>query len=226
MADFRYKMPDGTIVEAFQLTPATRYQEDKWPEWMNSKMLLTQDNQEWLKINDDETRIPKFGWIVKAGGQIRAVGYEEMEQADKVVKEIPVAHPAAEVDEDALLELGAKLTGKTVEELREEQLRKGRTPRQPPPVVETEQPDPYEDLQASGGLPEAQALNRLTAVPPDNFIMELCDAYEDLANELPEKARVKFRNILSQRVAWCNCAPGQCAGLDPLICRQESPLAK
>jgi hypothetical protein len=215
--DFRYRMSDGSIVEAFQITPATRYQENLWPSWMNSKWLMTVDNQEWLNINDVETEIPKFGWIVKReNGVIGVVDYSTMESADKVVKETPVVHPPAKVDEDALLELGAKLTGKSVDELRNEQLRKGRVARTPPP----EDSPPVEEVTG-----QIRNMERIVDTPTD-IVLELCDAYEDLVDGKVDTARVKFRNILSQRVAWCQCPPGQCAGLDPLICRVNSPLTR
>lgn len=217
--DFRYRMADGSVVEAFQVTPATRYQENLWPSWMNSKWLMTVDNQEWLNINDVETAIPKFGWIVKReNGAIGVVDYSTMESAEKVVKETPVVHPPAEVDEDALLELGAKLTGKSVDELREEQLRKGRVARTPPPEPDTAEPEKTETVRYTNPS--------LTVSPDAEWVLQLTDAYETLADGKIDEARVKFRNILSQHVDWCNCPPGQCAGLDPLICRVNSPLTR
>ena len=118
--DFRYTMEDGSEVEAFQMTPASRYQEKDWPEWMNSRFLVSYNNGEQrLNINDTETTIPKFGWIVRQpGGAITAVDYSVMEKAEKVIEETPIVHEEAKVDEEALLELGSKLTGKSVEELR------------------------------------------------------------------------------------------------------------
>ena len=51
--DFRYTMPDGSVVEGFQMTEDMRYQEKKWPEWMNSRYLVTYDHGEHrLNIND------------------------------------------------------------------------------------------------------------------------------------------------------------------------------
>jgi len=219
-ADFRYKMPDGTVIEAFQLTPATRYQEKTWPAWMNSKWLMTVDNKEWLNVNDTETEIPEFGWIVKhADGRIGVMSYEQMEQADKVVKEQPVIHPPAEVDEDKLLDLASKLTGKSVEELREEQLREGRVERKPPPD-DTPQTKNIIETVRNESAPLADSGHA-----PGDLLAELIDIYGDM-QETPVEAQERLRNTLSRHVTWCNCPPGQCAGGDRIGCRINSPLAK
>ncbi len=125
--DFRYTMPDGSTVEAFQVTPASRYQERDWPEWMTSRMWMTAERpsggkKHYLMIGEAETEIPEYGWIINRGGTIGVVGYEEMEQATKVVPvkvEIP---PLAEPMSDQQLHLAAKITGRSIDDCRAEDL--------------------------------------------------------------------------------------------------------
>jgi hypothetical protein len=168
--DFRY-MLDGEEVQGFQMTDAMRYQEKLWPDWMDSRYLMTVDGQSWLNVNDVETKIPDLGWIIqKADGTVTAVSYEVMERAEKVVPDVPDT-PVASV-----------------------------TP------IETAKPD----------------IVRIDS----QLVTECAMAYEMLADGQIEAGTKALRNSLSPRVAWCNCAPGQCAGGDRISCRLNSPLAK
>lgn len=250
-ADFRYEMPDGSTVEAFQMHEGSRYQQSNWPEWMDSKMLMTKQsaggkNTHWLVIGESETEIPDYGWIMrKPDGRIVTVPYEVMELAKKVVREIPKIPDPLKPQPEAALRLAAKITKRSYEDVKAEdeaQVRESNRRRQE--LIDSLMP---EDAAALGLQqtsehgppvePDRLALEKTEAVRntepsltvstgPTDIILELCDAYEDLADGKVDEARVKFRNILSQRVAWCNCPPGQCAGLDPLICRTNSPLTR
>lgn len=127
--DFRYEMPDGEIVEAFQVTDASLFQGSLSPDWMDSQMLMTQSSMDktkgahWLKIGDDETEIPKYGWILKdSKGRIRAVDYSVMEAATKVVQEVPKVPDAAVPMTDAALMLASRLAKKPLEQCRAEDL--------------------------------------------------------------------------------------------------------
>ena len=205
--DFRYTLPDGTEVEGFQLTEQTRYREKDWPDWMDSRFLITYEGGEQrLIINDAETVIPKFGWIVKyPGNAIKAVDYTVMEEADKVVKEVQVVVPEQAVDEEGLLVLASKISGKSVEELRAAQ----------------------EAAALASPAPPAMAAAEIAGTAPDmnRLIAELTEAYALLANN-GDGGLEAFRNILAGRVVWCNCSPGQCSGGDRLGCRQNSPLVQ
>lgn len=215
--DFRYTMPDGSEVEAFQLTPSSRYREKEWPEWMNSRYLVTYDHgEERLVIGNNEQVIPSYGWIVRdAGGTIKAVDYSVMEEADKVVKEVKVVHPEAKVDEEALLELGAKLTGKSVEDLRAEQ-----AAQKPPPDLTVVQGDKGRSDKEHEPVPNG--LSPVGYVP----VGELTLVYEALLDE-PSIGIKLLRGILSKAVTWCDCSPGNCRGDKYSAgCRVNSPLVK
>ena len=127
--DFRYEMPDGKIVEAFQVTDASLFQDELSPDWFDSKMLMTKSAADttktvhWLMIGDSETEIPAYGWIVKdQNDTITCVDYSVMEEARKLVKEILEIPPAAVPMTDAALMLAAKLSKKSVDECRDEDL--------------------------------------------------------------------------------------------------------
>lgn len=204
--DFRYTLPDGSEVEAFQMTDQTRYREKDWPAWMSSKFLVTYEGGEQrLIVNDFETVIPKFGWIIRrAGGEITAVGYEVLEAAVKVVKEEVIQAPAAEVDEEGLLLLASKLSGKSVEDLRAEEAAR---PKPKPVISIVDSPRPEERV--------------------DNSLLHECrHIYELFKQGQQDDALGKLARSLSERTNWCSCSPGACDGKsDVWECRKNSPLA-
>lgn len=217
--DFRYTMPDGSVVEGFQMTEDMRYQEKKWPEWMNSRYLVTYDHGEHrLNINDVETKIPHFGWVIKKpDGTITAVEYTAMEQADKVVKEEAVVHPEAPVNEEGLLELGAKLTGKSVEELRAEQ--------------EAKRPKEGHQTITSAGSVEPNRIEPeeygIVVDVDGSLVREMRLAYELLKADDVAGAMKEMAKSLGDRANWCNCGPGSCSGnTERWNCRKNSPLVQ
>ncbi len=126
--DFRYTMPDGTVLEAIQVTEGSRYDEENWPDWLSSRMFMTTEDdagnkKHYLTINDVETEIPPYFWLVKGGDNVvRVESWELMEQATKVVRVIPkIPDMVKPMAEDAL-GLAAKMTKRTLEEVREEDL--------------------------------------------------------------------------------------------------------
>jgi len=228
--DFRYNMPDGSVLEAFQVTEKTRYQEDEWPEWMSARYLMTVDNTEtgkreqWLKINDDESKIPSLGWIVKGGdGVIRAVDCMVMEEADKVVKEVKVVHPRAD----------AGITDEALAKIHKIELPDDHVPE-----------DPFRQEAARGdenvkhvsfeppelGLPDN--VTTLSQSAADRGLLMDCRGIYDLMRlgkqgEI-ERGIKRLKDALIERANWCSCPPGKCEGtvVDTWDCRENSPLAK
>jgi len=210
--DFRYTMPDGSEIEGFQMTKAARYQQKHWPDWMDSRFLVSYSHGEQrLNINDVEQKVPDFGWIIKdATGTIKAVDYTVMENAEKVVKEVDVVHPEQPVDEEALLELAAKLTKRPIEELRaEEEERKAKKKPAPPPTLKAVEGRP---AVADSGL--------------GDFLNETRLAYMLFKEGHTVQGIDKLGAALSARQNWCDCPPGRCADkVADWDCRQKSPLA-
>lgn len=250
--DFRYKMPDGSEVEAFQMTEATRYQEGLWPDWMNSKMLLTVEGgggrkKHYLNINDVETEIPEYGWIVRRpSGSVVAVPYEVMEAATKVKRVVPKVPDMAKPLPDAALRLAAKMSKQSFEEVKAEdraQVEEANRNRQK--LIDSLDP---EDAAAQGVVQsqnteatpivfdEAPKPNRLPPVEtgihvgltPDPALLDEVKTVYRLWDE-GESAEAKrlLRQTLAARIQWCNCAPGLCDGnRDTWECRQNSLLAR
>lgn len=219
MSDFRYVMPDGSEVEAFQMTEDMRFQEKQWPEWMHSNYLMTIDKQNWLNINDVETEIPNLGWIVRdAGGTINAVDYFVMEKAEKVVpNEAPVRDEPSEVDEDQLIVLAAKLAGMTVEEFQAQQAEKAaKHPKPAPaPVQLTAVPTP-----SNRSDKEHHVESLSPALRQSRLAYELLKAGDHAA------AMETLGTALVERTEWCGCGPGLCDGTsERWACRVNSPLA-
>jgi hypothetical protein len=251
--DFRYKMPDGTTVEAFQMTEATRYQEGLWPEWMNSKMLLTTEGsgnrkKHYLNINDVETEIPEYGWVVNDAGKIKAVPYEVMELAEKVVRVVPKIPPVAEPQSDKALRLAAKITSRSFEDVvAEDQAQVEEANRNRQALIDTMHP---EDAAAQGftqtgtpppedGPPDEEVTGQSRNTPPRLAAVEAVPAPDaTLLHEIRmvykhwdqgdwELAKSELQAALAMRTNWCNCAPGLCDGnKDDWECRQKSLLAK
>ena len=90
MTDFRYIL-DGQEIEAYQITDETRYQQKQWPEWLDSRDFLTIDGMPWLQVGNEEIPIPQYGWIIVRGGVKEVVGWQTMENAEKVVPDVPKA---------------------------------------------------------------------------------------------------------------------------------------
>jgi hypothetical protein len=210
MPDFRYTLNDEEV-EAFQVTEDTRYQEKRWPEWMQSRYLMTIDGHEWLTVNEVETEIPTLGWILRrANGQIEAVDYSIMEEAVKtVVDEPPKRDEPSEVNEEGLVALAAKLAGMTVPEFEAEQVKKA--------AKRAGQPAPEITMSAINECPPVE----------DTFMIEVTEAYALLRDGRTIAKGIKaLQQALAKRVEWCNCPPAHCEGGDFIGCRQNSPLAK
>jgi hypothetical protein len=213
-------MPDGEVVEAFQMTIDTRYQEKGWPAWMKSSYLMTIDGVEWLNINDVETEVPDLGWIVHhEGGRIEAVDYLVMEKAEKMVIEVVEQPPEQLVkDEDALVALAAKLAGVSVEEFLARQEAKAGKPDTLAPTRKLK-PD-NSNIAAYNEMVHDQL-----DAPTDLRATRL--AYELMAAGDLEAAKEALGTALQERTEWCNCGPGQCDGKsERWACRTNSPLAQ
>jgi hypothetical protein len=208
MKDFRYEK-EGTVIEAFQLTAASRYQEKNWPRWMDPKWLMTVDGAEWLARGDKEVAIPKLGWIcANPDGSVTIRGSEEMETWKKVVPDAPpvIAPPADGMpDESHLVAMYPEHVpeGRTAEDYKHQQLR----------VDVREASSPAEVIQQAGG-------------PPGMSINTVIDVFTMLNENQVESARALLRGVLNERVTWCSCPPTACKGSDGLGCRRSSPLLK
>jgi len=79
--------------------------------------------------------------------------------------------------------------------------------------------------------PRIKEVPILAAVPdiaPDVEELEnaVCAALQKLASEDAEAAQLILAQAMSERVTWCDCAPGSCAEGPVLSCRRNSPLVK
>lgn len=223
MADFRYEMPDGSEVEAFQMTEDMRFQEKLWPEWMHSNYLMTIEGKSWLNISDVETEIPNFGWIVRnAGGTITAVDYSVMEKASKVVPDAPPERDEpSEVDEDKLVMLAAKLAGQTVPEFLAAQKEKEAKRPKPAPALAVVS-DERNPAERNDEIPPAT--HHIESLSPSLHQSRL--AYELLKAGDHVAAMDALGTALVERTEWCSCGPGQCDGTaERWACRVNSPLA-
>ena len=222
MADFRYNLGDEEV-EAFQMTEDMRFQEKLWPEWMHSNYLMTIEGVSWLNINDVETEIPKYGWIVrKASGTITAVDYSVMEAAEKLVIEVIEQAPAAEVNEDNLVALAAKLAGLTVPEFEAQQAEKEAKRPKPAPALAVV-PEVIQHPDA-GNLVLADIGERVESLSPALRQSRL--AYELLKAGDHAAGLETLGAALVDRTEWCSCGPGQCEGTsERWACRVNSPLA-
>jgi hypothetical protein len=239
--DFRYEMPDGRVVEAFQLTEATRFQEKRWPDWMNSRILMTKESKDggkktnWLNINDVETEIPEYGWIVNEDGRITAVDYEVMETAVKLVADPVVIPDEAKYLPDDALRLAAKLSKQPFDEVKAaDRAQVDRTNAIRQEMIDANEgvtADRIEEIAAERErelLGEDEPPPAPTTAAQDGVvpIAELVTVLEVLKNDAPAGIAA-LRASVSQRVTWCNCAPGQCSGCsaeERIGCRQNSPL--
>lgn len=98
--DHRYTAPDGSEVEAWQLTETSRYQHKDWPEWLDGRWFLTVDGDTWLDINGREIPFPDYSWLTWNGVQAEVVNAQAFESYVKLVPDLPVTPAAPEVETD------------------------------------------------------------------------------------------------------------------------------
>ncbi len=106
-ADFRYTKGDIEI-EGYQITPASRWQQQLWPDWLKMQRLTDDVNvvytdsskpdKLWF-VNEagEQIELPYLAWFCKhSDGSIGIIDALEMEEYVKVVPiPPPVVHPEA-----------------------------------------------------------------------------------------------------------------------------------
>jgi hypothetical protein len=105
--DFRYKMGD-TQIEGYQITPASRWQQKLWPDWLVMQRLPDETNAMYsagdgsddllIALPGGDAVIPPLAWVIKAvDGTLSVVDAMDMEAWVKVVPvPDPVVHPPAD----------------------------------------------------------------------------------------------------------------------------------
>ena len=202
--DFRYKMGD-TQIEGYQITPATRWQQEKWPAWLVMQRLPDETNALYsagdgsdnliLALPSGDVVLPPLAWVTKAvDGALSIVEAMDMEAWVKVV---PVPEPVVAPPADAIADAA--------------------------PVVALRPVPTLENV--AGDTTEMRA--EMTEA-----IKILQEADTETAGAL---ALDYLKGCMVKRTIWCNCVPGQCAfadqsfddesvGIDVTNCRQHSPL--
>lgn len=203
--DFRYTLGDVEI-EAYQITPASRWRDEQWPDWIKKQRLTDDtncvytnaDNPDvlWLALPDGDVELPYLAWVVKhANDKIGWIEALDMEAYTKVVPiPPPVVTPPADGIPDAATQLAA-LPQRTTENL-------------------------------AGDTMEMR--NEMLSA-----IKILQEADEELEMGLPasvDEALDYLKKCLAKRTRWCGCSPGQCSrehedkDADLASCRKNSPL--
>jgi len=253
--DFRYTLPDGTEVEAFQVTEASRYQEALYPDWMSSRMWLTTENDKgvkkhYLKVGETETEIPEYGWLMQMpSGNIQVVDYTVMEGATKLVKEIPSIPQAIEPMADDALRLAAKMAKRPFDEIKKEDVEAvaaSNAKRQA--IIDSLDPEVAAEMGLEQTSPDSEFVDLPNVIPQAEvprgadrispveimsatldrgLLFEARSAYELLQDNKIGEATKKLQDALLERTNWCDCAPGKCEGkvADNWECRRNSPLA-
>lgn len=204
--DFRYTLGDVEI-EAYQITPASRWQDELWPDWLTKQRLTDDkncvytnaDNPDvlWLALPGGDVELPYLAWVVKhASGKLGYIEALEMEEYTKVV---PIPPPVVHAPADGIPDLASVTVLKPV--ATEESLK-----------------------NISGDVTELR--NEMLSA-----IKMLQDGWNEPGETLPpaaEEALNYLKKCMAARTIWCNCSPGQCAGddgdVDIASCRKNSPL--
>ena len=203
--DFRYKMGE-TEIEGYQITPASRWQQEKWPSWLVMQRLPDDTNALYsagdgsdnliLALPSGDFVLPPMAWVVKsATGSLEIVEAMDMEAWVKVV---PVPEPKVHPPADGI-----------------------------PDKADVVALKPVATLENVAGDTNELRNEMLSA------IKMLQDVGTDGEDDLPPKAEealAYLKHRLAVRTLWCTCAPGQCAysnenaKLNIASCRQNSPL--
>jgi len=202
--DFRYEAPDGIVIEAYQITPKTRWRDQEWPPWLKKQRLDTDTNcvftmadkpdDLWLALAGGDIEIPYLAWVAKRGdGSYYTIEAIEMEEYTKVVPlPPPVFHPPADATPGVVVELPTKAAQEHLTNI----------------AADT--------TEMRGEM--MGAIKLLQEVDPEDMPAPAASALEFL------------KRSMAARTRWCDCSPGQCEGgpdgTQPDIgsCRQHSPL--
>ncbi len=133
LMDFRYLDASGREVEAFQITPKSRWDNAHWPEWLHMQkgpgdlncVFSFSDNPDvlWISLPTGEQMIDPLGWIVK-DGELRimeALAFDETHSKVMPVPEPPAPLPAADgiPDEISVLTVVKPAVADTSDEVNE-----------------------------------------------------------------------------------------------------------
>ncbi len=206
--DFRYTKGDLEI-EAYQITPASRWQDEQWPDWIKKQRLADDincvytnaDNPEvlWMSLPEGDVQLPYLAWVVKhASGDL---GFKEALEMETWVKVVPIPPPTVHPPADGIPDVAAVTVLKPV--LTEESLK-----------------------NISGDVTELRN-EMLSAI---KMLQDVWDGPGETLQPVAEEALNYLKKCMSARTLWCTCAPGQCAysdensDMDVASCRQNSPL--
>jgi hypothetical protein len=215
--DFRYASDnnDGTTfeVEAYQITPRSRFEDREWPPWLQMQKSPTQVNRLYCEAGrpDDlalmmvgmiEQPLGATDWIVLyKNGDMTVVPERDFTHFYKVVP-VPAApvlpESAPGFEEQFELDENNKLI-----------------PRKTPLTVV---PDLVEEVEVS--VEDEDDLSEL------ELETEVYDAIVLMKEEFYDSALEGLIAAMLARTKWCDCAPGSCSDATRLGCRQKSPLVK
>ena len=226
-ADFRYTSSnnDGTTfdVEAYQITPRSRFENSEWPNWLQMQKSPTEVNRVYCEAdNPNDLTLMMVGgveqplghpdWLVLyKNGDITVLTDHDFRNFEKVipVPDAPVLPESApgfeeqfELDENNKL-IPRKTPLKVVQTIAEEAI----------------------DLAIS----EKPTTDHEVVILADEIVgLEnvVIDSLDWLQNEKPDKAIELLKEALEERVMWCGCGPGKCDKSQVLGCRIDSPLVK
>jgi len=198
--DFRYTLGDIEL-EGYQITPQTRWLNQRWPSWlrmqrlpdeMNCVFSMSEDtNRLWLALPTGDVELPDLAWIVKyPDGHM---GFVDALAFDEAIKVVPIPAPVVHPPADGIVD------GASVAVLK------------PVPSVEN----------VVGDITEMR--NEMMST------IKLLQEGTEQGEGLPPKAEEALDYLIhamSKRTKWCNCAPGMCDGEDMAGCRLNSPLVK
>lgn len=224
MKDFRYTFTDAlgesSEIEAYQVTPSSRFDNQLWPKWLEMQKSPSQVNRVYCESGspNDLTLMMKGGveqplgtsdWLVydAATGDITVWAAGDMEGFAKTVpvpdkpvmdEELPGFEERYELDENNNL-----------------------VPRKDPLKLAPDNSNIVEVI-------DQEIHETLVSWPPSDQRVEdmAVTALRFLRASNTEEATAALVEGLSSRVQWCHCAPGSCEGLDLLGCRVNSPLVK
>ena len=200
--DFRYKMGD-TEIEGYQITPASRWQQELWPPWLVMQRLPDETNALYsagdgsdnliMALPGGDFVLSPLEWVTKAvDGTLSIVEAMDMEAWVKVV---PIPEPVVHAPADGIPDAQNVVALKPV--VNEESLK-----------------------NISGDVTELR-----------NEMMEAIKILQESDDPTGAGlARDYLKKCMAARTLWCTCAPGQCdyadesADFDVTNCRQNSPL--
>ncbi len=231
MKDFRYADSTEAVIEAYQITEHTLFDEKGWPPWLHMQKNKGQQNvlyrdmaspmSLYINMSGTEGQLGLNAWIIVGDdGSLSVMGELEFGQYYNKVVPIPEVVPMEPSDGQTDQEFYDGLDPKTIEKLglTDPSTRKPA----PPPIVEVAKPmvdvaEHFDKIVVGAEILELRAAML-------DAMVHLKGSTSKAATKATLRLEVGLETAHEGGLKWCECSPGSCDEVSKWGCRKSSPL--